>query len=171
MIVLEKSSAGVIMPICRHCGRECKLTELKTVRVRQGLKKDRTIIWSARKRICIRCQRKRSLAGYYKIVKSYVPAPAPAKKRPRKKKPRKKKSTKLNETQKRVLAFIVKSIERNSRSPTYEEIRRHLGKPSRNSGAFVVNCLVDKGFLVKDRRERRGIRLNPEKYTVTVVRK
>ena len=154
------------MPECRHCGRECRLSELKTIRLRQGVGKDRSIIWSARKRICTRCLSKKPIAGHYKVIKSYVPDPAAAKKKPRKKKP-----VKLNESQKRVLAFIIKYLEANHRTPTYEEIRRHLGKPSRNSAAFIVDCLVGKGFLLKENRTARVILLNPEKYTVTVHRK
>lgn len=57
------------------------------------------------------------------------------------------------------LDFIRETIEEKGVAPTIREIENALGYRSPSSAQYVVNQLVEKGYLVRDEKMKRTIRL------------
>jgi repressor LexA len=67
----------------------------------------------------------------------------------------------LTARQRQVLEIIDTSMARHGRPPTLREIGRHLGIASTNGVRDHLQALIDKGYLRRDERSARGLRLLP----------
>jgi repressor LexA len=65
----------------------------------------------------------------------------------------------LTETQQSVLTFLEKRQEQGELPPTVREICDHFGYGSTRSAADHLNALQKKGFLTRDKKSARGLRL------------
>ena len=82
-----------------------------------------------------------------------------------------KKAGPLTAKQAAALEYVKQCIEKDNRTPTIRQIGMKFKYRSTASGREIVAALVKKGELVKDEALARGVRLNPRKYTVKVIRK
>ncbi len=68
----------------------------------------------------------------------------------------------LTPAQKRVYEFVQEYIERNDYSPTYEEIRRHLGFSSLNAVYKHLKAIEERGYLKSlPNNRKRSLDLTP----------
>lgn len=67
----------------------------------------------------------------------------------------------MTENQQKLLDFIRARIETTGGSPTYEEMRQHLGCASKSLVARVVESLVEQGKLYRMAKRHRGLALTP----------
>jgi len=81
------------------------------------------------------------------------------------------KKKRLTARQTEVLKYVIDCVEKENRTPTIRQIGDKFELRSTGSVRDVIAALVKKGELVKDPALSRGIRLNPGKYRVKVVRK
>lgn len=65
----------------------------------------------------------------------------------------------LTDRQRSVLQMIARSIQKTGRPPTLREIGTHLNISSTNGVRDHLQALVDKGYIERDERSARGIRL------------
>ena len=65
----------------------------------------------------------------------------------------------LTERQKEILEFISEYQQENGLSPTQREIRDHFGYSSYGTVYKHLRLLEDKGFLERDRNQKRGLQL------------
>jgi repressor LexA len=77
----------------------------------------------------------------------------------------------LTKKQAAVLNYVVQCVEKDNRTPTIRQVGDKFGLLSTGSVRDVFAALVKKGELVKDDAVARGVRLNPRKYAVKVVKK
>jgi SOS-response transcriptional repressor LexA len=77
----------------------------------------------------------------------------------------------LTRKQAAVLEYVVQCVEKEHRTPTIRQVGAKFKMRSTGSVRDVVAALVKKGELVKDAALSRGVRLNPQKYKVTVSKK
>jgi SOS-response transcriptional repressor LexA len=77
---------------------------------------------------------------------------------------------KLTARQAQVLKYVMACIEKENRTPTIRQIGTKFKLRSTGSVRDVINALVKKGELIKDPALSRGVRLNPRRYKVRVVR-
>lgn len=82
-----------------------------------------------------------------------------------------KKSEPLTAKQAAVLEYIKQCIIKDNRTPTIRQVGTKFKYRSTASGRDIVAALVKKGELIKDAALARGVRLNPRKYSVKVIRK
>ena len=76
----------------------------------------------------------------------------------------------LTERQKRVYRFIKEYIETNDMSPSYTEIKGHLGFKSLNAVHEHVDNLVRKGFIKKGlSNQKRSITLTEQKRSAVSI--
>ena len=68
---------------------------------------------------------------------------------------------KLNERQQRLLEFIADFITRHGYPPTIREIMQHTDFTSTSVVSYNVNRLVENGYLEKEEKVSRGLRLLP----------
>lgn len=73
-------------------------------------------------------------------------------------------------TERDVFNIIVKCIAKIHRPPTLREIASHM-KWQHTRAAQVVNQLAEKKYIIKDKEQSRGIRLNTEFYEVVIKKK
>jgi hypothetical protein len=81
-----------------------------------------------------------------------------------------KKSDSLTPKQAAVLEYVKQCIENDNRTPTIRQVGSKFKYRSTASGRDIVTALVKKGELIKDPALARGVRLNPKKYAVKVIR-
>jgi repressor LexA len=77
----------------------------------------------------------------------------------------------LTPKQTAVLEYVKSCIENNNRTPTIRDTALKFKYSSTGSVREIFMALVRKGELIKDESVARGVRLNPKKYSVKVVRK
>lgn len=65
----------------------------------------------------------------------------------------------LTDRQRDVLAFIERRLHRDGVAPTLAEIAAHFGFSSTATAQKHVNLLVKKGFLERDKHQKRGLRV------------
>lgn len=65
----------------------------------------------------------------------------------------------LTERQRDVLGFVRRTIQATGIAPTLQEISAHFGFSSTASAQKHVNHLVQKGLLIRDRHQKRGLTL------------
>jgi len=80
----------------------------------------------------------------------------------------------LTPKQRQVLDFIRQMIKADGVAPTLREISEHFGFSSTASAQKHVNLLAKKGFLVRDKHQKRGLvlageRKNPEGAVLSMV--
>ena len=78
---------------------------------------------------------------------------------------------KLTAKQAAVLEYVISCIEKENRTPTIRQIGTKFKLRSTGSVRDVIAALVKKGQLIKDPALSRGVRLNPNKYKVKVMKK
>lgn len=78
------------------------------------------------------------------------------------------KNDKLSKTTLSVLSFVHDFINENGFSPTVREICNGVGLKSTSSVHSHMNKLDDLGYLVKDYKKPRNIRINEEKYVEAI---
>jgi SOS-response transcriptional repressor LexA len=78
---------------------------------------------------------------------------------------------KLTAKQAAVLEYVISCIEKENRTPTIRQIGTKFKLRSTGSVRDVIAALVKKGELIKDAALSRGVRLNPNKYKVKVMKK
>ncbi|MGF3027988.1 LexA family protein [Methylobacterium aquaticum] len=66
----------------------------------------------------------------------------------------------LTALQSRAYAFIWTRVQTGP-APSYDEIAAHLGQSSKGNICRLVQCLVERGYLVKRQHSARSIRLAP----------
>lgn len=76
----------------------------------------------------------------------------------------------LTAKQERVRDYILQCVEKEQRTPTIRQIGAKFGLKSTGSVRDIIYALVKKGEIMKDAALSRGIRLNPKKYKVKIVR-
>jgi len=76
----------------------------------------------------------------------------------------------LDPTERKVVDLIIMNISKVHRPPTLREIAAKL-KWHHTYAAQVIDKLVGKKYLKKDKDASRGIRLNPDFYEVVVNEK
>ncbi len=67
----------------------------------------------------------------------------------------------LTERQKAILDFILEFRSRNGIAPTHREICEHFGFSSYGTAYKHLKLLAEKGYLRRDRHQRRGLELLP----------
>ncbi len=77
----------------------------------------------------------------------------------------------LTKKQAHVLEYIIQCLEKEHRTPTIRQIGGKFKLSSTGSVRDVIYALVKKGEILKDEAVARGVRLNPNKYTVKVSKK
>jgi repressor LexA len=65
----------------------------------------------------------------------------------------------LTERQRDVLAFIEAKLDREGVAPTLKEIAQHFGFSSTASAQKHVGLLIKKGYLERDKHQKRGLTL------------
>lgn len=75
----------------------------------------------------------------------------------------------LTPRQRDVLAFIEARIMARGVAPTLREISEHFGFSSTASAQKHVNLLVEKGFLERDKHQKRGLTVVEEKPVAPAV--
>lgn len=70
-----------------------------------------------------------------------------------------------------VLKYVIECVEKDNRTPTIRQIGEKFKLKSPGSVVDALASLTRKGMLVKDPALSRGIRLNPTKYSVKVLKK
>lgn len=63
----------------------------------------------------------------------------------------------LTQKQLKTFKFIKSYLKKNKLSPSYEEIRKAVGLASKNSIYYLVNQLVDRGYIDKLEGKYRSI--------------
>ena len=63
----------------------------------------------------------------------------------------------LTKKQLKCFSFIKSYLKKNKLSPSYEEIRKAVGLSSKNSIYYLVNQLVDRGYIDKLEGKYRSI--------------
>jgi len=147
---------------CSNCGKSCKSENIKTVEIKQGIR-DRDLLWSAPRRICGKCLSKPPLNGNYRLT-------TPKWERKDRKKSKKKNRNLPTPQQKKVLDYIIESIEKYNKPPTLNEISNKLHINSSSVILKAIVGLIKKGELIKSQHTARGVMLNPDKYSVQVVK-
>lgn len=61
--------------------------------------------------------------------------------------------------EKKLLAFVTRTIEATGEAPTYQEMMVHMGLKSKNGIALRIDRLCAQGHLVRDARVHRGLKL------------
>lgn len=77
----------------------------------------------------------------------------------------------LTKKQAAMLEYIIACVEKEHRTPTIRQMGAKFKMRSTGSVRDVVRALVKKGEVIKDEALSRGVRLNPKKYVVKVVKK
>lgn len=67
----------------------------------------------------------------------------------------------MTENQQKLLDFIRERIEATGGSPTYEEMRQHLGCASKSLVARTVVSLIEQRKLYRTAARHRGLALTP----------
>jgi len=67
----------------------------------------------------------------------------------------------LTERQKEILEFIREFQQRRGVAPTHREICERFGFSSYGTAYKHLKLLVEKGFVRRDRHQRRGLELTP----------
>ena len=70
-----------------------------------------------------------------------------------------------------VLKYVIECIEKDNRTPTIRQIGEKFKLKSPGSVVDALASLARKGMLIKAPALSRGIRLNPSKYKVQVIKK
>ena len=65
----------------------------------------------------------------------------------------------LSTRQESILSFIRRYVQERSYPPTLREIGKHVGTSSTSVVNYNLNALVKKGFIERDRKVSRGLRL------------
>lgn len=73
----------------------------------------------------------------------------------------------LTDKQQKVFDYICKHLKEKQCTPTAREIQEHLGLKSVNGGMGHLNGLEKKGFIARNERKARNIRVL--KHTVVLV--
>jgi repressor LexA len=76
----------------------------------------------------------------------------------------------LTKKQERVRDYILQCVEKEQRTPTIRQIGAKFGLRSTGSVRDVIRALEKKGEIIKDAALSRGIRLNPKKYKIKIMR-
>lgn len=81
-----------------------------------------------------------------------------------------KKKVALTKKQARVRDYILLCVEKEHRTPTIRQIGGKFDLKSTGSVRDVLEALTKKGEIVRDPALSRGIRLNPKKYKVKILK-
>jgi len=77
----------------------------------------------------------------------------------------------LTKKQRRVLDFIIRSVEKEGNHPTIREIGAKFKMRSTGSVRDVLKALKKKGYIIHDEHVARGYKLDPKRFEFSVTEK
>ncbi len=63
----------------------------------------------------------------------------------------------MTKSQRKIYDYIAKQREDNLPSPTLAEIAKHMGFTSSGASQFVVNSMIEKGYLLHEKGKMRAL--------------
>lgn len=69
----------------------------------------------------------------------------------------------LTKKQLKCFSFIKSYLKKNKLSPSYDEIRKAVGLASKNSVYYLVNQLIDRGYIDKLEGKNRSIAITNDR--------